>query len=227
MTSDDLKRKIVEAMAMCHSLAAVAEVCGCSKAWAHKVISARAPHLLQMPKPMVRAKEEAVMAEYRSGLSLRAVSAKLGVPRATVQGIIRRVSPEEMRKPNPKKEAKDGDCETRRPRPAAKAPKAKKPAAAKKRDVPPHKAGKPVKAVVRRDNAPPASSGNDHLFQSTVSAPRKSDRKGGWNNGDLNIKKGVSTMSDEDAIRLFVASRGATKCPPRFCAASQIGDFAR
>lgn len=222
-----LGRKIVEAMEMCHSLAAVAEVCGCSKAWAHKVIATNAPHLLQMPKPLIRAKEEAVMAEYRSGLSLRAVSAKLGVPRATIQGIIRRVAPEEMRKPNQKKEAKDGDCETRRPRPAAKAPKAEKPASAKKRDVPTHKAGKPVKAERRRDDAPPASSGNDHLFQSPIPSPRKSDRKGNWNNGDLNIKKGVSTLSDEEAIRLFVASRGVTKCPPRFCAASQIGDFAR
>jgi hypothetical protein len=224
---NDLARKIIEAMGSCHSLMATADVCGCSKAWAHKVISTHAPHLLQMPKPAIRAKEDAVMAEYRSGLSLRAVSAKLGIPRATCQGIIRRIAPDEMRKPNPKKEANDGDCTTRGSRPASKASKAKKPTPAKKRDVPPHKKGGAVKAVVVRDDASAASSGNDQLFRKTVSPSRKSNRKGGWNDGGLNIKKGVSTLSDEEAIRLFILSRGATKCPPRFCAPSQIGDFTR
>jgi hypothetical protein len=224
---NDLARKIIEAMGSCHSLMATAEVCGCSKAWAHKVISTHAPHLLQMPKPAIRAKEDAVMAEYRSGLSLRAVSAKLGIPRATIQGIIRRISPDEMRKPNPKKEASDGDRTTRGARTSAKDAKAKKPAPTQKRTVPPHKKGGAVKAVVVRNDAPPASSGNDHLFRKAVSPSRKSDRKGGWNDGGLNIKKGVSTLSDDDAIRLFILSKGVTKCPPSFCAPSQIGDFTR
>lgn len=224
---NDLARKIIEAMGSCHSLMATADVCGCSKAWAHKVISTHAPHLLQMPKPTIRAKEDAVMAEYRAGLSLRAVSSKLGISRATVRGIIRRVAPDEMRMPNPKKEASDGDCTTRGTRAASKASKAKKPTPAKKRDVPPHKKDGAVKAVVVRDDAQTASSRNDQLFRKAVSPSRKSDRKGGWNNGDLNIKKGVSTLSDDEAIRLFILSRGATMCPPRFCAPSQIGDFTR
>lgn len=224
---NDKARKIIEAMEMCHSLMATADVCGCSKAWAHKVISTNAPHLLQMPKPAIRAKEDAVMAEYRTGLSLRAVSAKLGIPRATIQGIIRRIAPDEMRKPNPKKEVNDGDCTARGPRPASKASKAKKPSPAKKRDVPSHKKGGAVKTAIVRDDASAASSGNDQLFRKAVSPSRKSDRKGGWNDGDLNIKKGISTINDEEAIRLFILSRGATKCPPRFCAPSQIGDFTR